>query len=99
MKYEMVYSFYIYINTTKCLPTISTTRNVSIIGSIISSGIRDNLLFWIFNVSNELRFSKDDAGKADMLKIRICSYCLLLIIEKSDTHSFFCKFKNVMESP
>lgn len=55
----------------KNLPTISTTRNVSMIGSITSSGIRDNLLFWMFNVSSEFRFSNDEAGNTDILKSNI----------------------------
>lgn len=55
----------------KNLPTISTTRNVSMIGSITSSGIRDNLLFWMFNVSSEFRFSNDEAGNTDILESNI----------------------------
>lgn len=46
---------------------MSTTRSVSMIGSITSSDIRDNLLFWIFNVSNEFKFSNADAGNTEIL--------------------------------
>lgn len=46
---------------------MSTTRSVSMIGSITSSDIRDSLLFWIFNVSNEFKFSNADAGNTEIL--------------------------------
>lgn len=49
------------------LPTMSTTRKVSMIGSITSSGIRVSLLFWMFNVSSEFKFSNDEAGNTEML--------------------------------
>lgn len=94
-------------------PTMSTTRNVSIIGSITSSGIRDNLLFWMFNVSNELRFSNASAGSTSMLKWKRKktgknkgSHSKMWHWNElkwrwcpNQTYSFFCKFKNVMESP
>lgn len=51
-------------------PTMSTTRNVSMIGSMTSSGIRVSLLFWMFNVSSEFKFSNADAGNTDILKIK-----------------------------
>lgn len=46
---------------------MSTTRNVSIIGSITSSDIVVSLLFWMLRVSNEFKFSKAIAGKDLML--------------------------------
>lgn len=49
------------------LPIISTTRNVSMIGSITSSGMRVNLLFCMFNVSSEFKFSNAIAGNTLML--------------------------------
>lgn len=57
----------VLIHAQVYLPTISTTRNVSIIGSITSSGIRVSLLFWIFSVSREFKFSNADAGSTEML--------------------------------
>lgn len=48
-------------------PIISTTRNVSITGSIISSGMRTNLLFCKCNCSSEFKFSKAMAGRTLML--------------------------------
>lgn len=51
----------------KHIPIISTTLNVSITGSITSSGIRTSLLFWMFNVSREFKFSKAIAGNTLML--------------------------------
>lgn len=48
-------------------PTMSTTRKVSRIGSITSPGIFVNLLFWMFNVSSEFRFSNDDCGNTSIL--------------------------------
>lgn len=47
---------------------MSTTRNVSIIGSMTSSGILTSLLFWMLSVSNEFKFSKAIAGKLLMLR-------------------------------
>lgn len=44
------------------VPIISTTRNVSSIGSIISSGICCSLLFCRFSVSREFRLSKPIVG-------------------------------------
>lgn len=49
-------------------PIISTTRNVSIMGSITSSGMRTSLLFWIFSVSREFRFSNAIAGRTLILQ-------------------------------
>lgn len=56
-------------NGNEYSPTMSTTRNVSIIGSITSSGIRVSLLFCMFNVSNEFKFSNASAGSTSMLKV------------------------------
>lgn len=48
-------------------PIISTTRNVSTMGSITSDGMRVSLLFWMFSVSRELRFSNTMLGRVLML--------------------------------
>lgn len=68
---------------------MSTTRKVSIIGSITSSGIRVNLLFWMFNVSKEFKFSNDDAGNTEMLTKRnahsICD-CSVLFFREFVSH-------------
>jgi len=52
------------------LPIMSTTRSVSITGSIISSGMRASLLFCMLNVSNEFKFSNAIAGMDLMLPKR-----------------------------
>lgn len=39
------------------------------IGSITSSGIFVSLLFWMFNVSSEFKFSNADAGNTDILEM------------------------------
>lgn len=92
---------------------MSTTRSVSIMGSITSSGIRVNLLFCMFNVSNEFKFSNASAGSASILKFQQTKELIGIRwfhvrevdidngdgVEWNKTYSFFCKFKNVMESP
>lgn len=103
---------------------MSTTRNVSMIGSITSSGIRVSLLFWMFNVSSEFKFSNAEAGKTDMLRYQWKMHELQVITSDTfqikydhsslgfghshgrltatfvrKTYPFFCRFRNVMESP
>lgn len=80
-------------------------------GSIMSSGIRTNLLFCMFSVSREFRFSNAMAGNILMLtgktakQIQISVHYHLAIVSYgkymslSRTYSFFCKLRNVMESP
>lgn len=87
------------------LPIISITVAVSTIASSASSGTRVSLLFCRFNISKEFKFSKAIIGKVLMLneneqrQLSIHRVKWNIDIGIGMTHSFFCKFKNVIESP
>jgi len=95
------------------LPIISITVAVSTIASSASSGTRVSLLFCRFNISKEFKFSNAIIGNVLMLnksnqlqltcdrssEIKQAGTYVDIGFGIRATYSFFCKFKNVIESP